>query len=85
MSIKTYQSLCHVSLCALKRRLNFQEKLIDLDLLEQQSSAYRKICPSGKVPCLIIDDFHLFESWAITEYLEDVFRHRIILLYILQR
>lgn len=59
---------------ALKEKgLNFQEKMIDLDLLEQQSLAYRKICPSGKVPCLIIDDFHLFESWAITEYLEDAF------------
>lgn len=74
MSIKTYQSLCHVGLCGFKReRTQLSGKMIDLNLLEQQSLAYRKICPSGKVPCLIIDDFHLFESWAITEYLEDVF------------
>ena len=59
---------------ALKEKgLSFQEKAIDLDLLEQKSLAYRQICPSGKVPCLVVDDFHLFESWAITEYLEDAF------------
>lgn len=59
---------------ALKEKgLNFQEKTVDLDQLEQQSMAYRRICPSRKVPCLVIDDFHLFESWAITEYLEDAF------------
>ncbi|CAM9151166.1 glutathione transferase [Acinetobacter pseudolwoffii] len=59
---------------ALKEKgLNFQEKAVDLDLLEQQTVAYRHICPSGKVPCLLMDDFHLFESWAITEYLEDTF------------
>ena len=59
---------------ALKEKgLNFQEKTVDLDQLEQQSMAYRRICPSRKVPCLVMDDFHLFESWAITEYLEDAF------------
>ena len=59
---------------ALKEKgLNFQEKTVDLDQLEQQSMAYRRICPSRRVPCLVMDDFHLFESWAITEYLEDAF------------
>jgi glutathione S-transferase len=59
---------------ALKEKgLDFQEKMVNLAQLEQQSLAYRRICPSGKVPCLLIDDFYLFESWAITEYLEDAF------------
>ncbi|HJF27713.1 MAG TPA: glutathione transferase [Acinetobacter lwoffii] len=59
---------------ALKEKgLHFQEKVIDLDQQEQHSLAYRRICPTGKIPCLVVNDFHLFESWAITEYLENTF------------
>src|SRR5690606_39494960 len=57
---------------ALKEKgLDFQEIVIDLEQRQQKSAAYQAICPSAKVPCLIVDNFSLFESWAITEYLED--------------
>src|SRR5690606_36298830 len=57
---------------ALKEKgLDFQEIEIDLEQRQQKSAAYQAICPSAKVPCLIVDNFSLFESWAITEYLED--------------
>jgi len=59
---------------ALKEKgLDFQEIVIDLDQQQQKSAAYQAICPSAKVPCLIVDNFSLFESWVITEYLEDAF------------
>ena len=59
---------------ALKEKgLDFQEIVVDLDQQQQKSAAYQAICPSAKVPCLIVDNFSLFESWAITEYLEDAF------------
>ena len=59
---------------ALKEKgLDFQEIVVDLDQQQQKSEAYQAICPSAKVPCLIVDNFSLFESWAITEYLEDAF------------
>ena len=59
---------------ALKEKgLDFQEIEIDLDQQQQKSAAYQALCPSAKVTFLIIDNFSLFESWAITEYLEVVF------------
>jgi glutathione S-transferase len=56
-----------------EKGLSFEERVIDLDQQQQKSADYLAICPSAKVPCLVVDDFSLFESWAITEYLEDAF------------
>lgn len=56
-----------------EKGLYFDERVIDLDQQQQKSADYLAICPSAKVPCLVVDDFSLFESWAITEYLEDAF------------
>ena len=40
---------------------------------ETQTPAFRAISPHGKLPVLIDDDFVLFESDAIVEYLEDAY------------
>lgn len=69
--ISPYAMSVYVALT--EKGLHFQEKVIDLDQQEQHSLAYRRICPTGKIPCLVVNDFHLFESWAITEYLENTF------------
>ncbi|MCO8042288.1 glutathione transferase [Acinetobacter bohemicus] len=69
--ISPYAMSVYVALT--EKGLHFQEKVIDLDQQEQHSLAYRRICPTGKIPCLVVNDFHLFESWAITEYVENNF------------
>lgn len=59
---------------ALKEKgLIFQEYKIDLEQGEQYTAEYLKICPSHKVPCIVVDGMVLSESWAITEFLEDQF------------
>lgn len=69
--ISPYAMSVYVALT--EKGLHFQEKVIDLDQQEQHSLAYRRICPTGKIPCLVVNDFHLFESLAITEYVENTF------------
>lgn len=69
--ISPYAMSVYVALT--EKGLHFQEKVIDLDQQEQHSLAYCRICPTGKIPCLVVNDFHLFESLAITEYLENTF------------
>lgn len=48
----------------------FEERLIPFKD-EANWSAYRAICPSGKVPCLIDDAVTVWDSVAITEYLAE--------------
>ena len=58
---------------ALKEKgLSFDETMVDLDNKENKLLNYGSICLSEKVPCLQINDnFTLFESLAITEFLEN--------------
>lgn len=60
---------------ALKEKgLSFDETMVDLDNKENKLLNYGSICLSEKVPCLQINDnFTLFESLAITEFLENKF------------
>ena len=60
---------------ALKEKgLSFDETMVDLDNKENKLLNYGSICLSEKVHCLQINDnFTLFESLAITEFLENKF------------
>lgn len=69
--VSPYAMSVYVAL--VEKGLSFQEQRIDLDQQQQKSAAYQIICLSAQVPCLVIGDFTLFESWAISEYLEDAF------------
>jgi glutathione S-transferase len=50
-----------------------EEVLVKLEAKEQKSDPYRALNPYGRVPTLVDDDFVLFESSAIMEYLEHTF------------
>ncbi|XP_063633267.1 LOW QUALITY PROTEIN: probable maleylacetoacetate isomerase 1 [Cydia splendana] len=54
------------------KRLSFEEWSIDIVKQKQQKTeTYRAICPSQKVPALVIDGVTLVESMAMLQYLED--------------
>ncbi|XP_063372529.1 probable maleylacetoacetate isomerase 1, partial [Cydia amplana] len=54
------------------KRLSFEERSIDIvKQKQQQTESYRAICPSQKVPALVIDGVTLIESMAMLQYLED--------------
>lgn len=55
----------------LLNELRIPFELIDMpfDLSVIRSPAYLAVHPLGRVPCLVVGDFHLFESGAIAEYL----------------
>jgi len=50
----------------------FDLKKIDLETQENRSDAYAKLLPTRRVPTLVHGDFHLAESSAITEYLDEL-------------
>ena len=56
-----------------QKGLPFALQTIDLETGENLDAAYRGISLTRKVPLLVHDSFHLNESSAITEYLEDHF------------
>ena len=51
----------------------FEIRLVDLDAGEQRMQPYQHRAPTCRIPALTHDGFHLSESSAITEYLEDVY------------
>lgn len=56
-----------------EKHIEFQEIKINLDEGENTSDAYLKVCKTGKVPCLSVDGWSIFESMAITEFLDELF------------
>lgn len=56
-----------------EKGLPLQLRPVDLDSGEQRMRPYLTRSPTGQVPALTHDDFHLTESSAITQYLEDAF------------
>src|SRR5690349_8533133 len=52
----------------------FEEHLIRFGSPEENRTAFRKISPSGKVPCLADGDLSVWDSYAIAEYLSE--RHQ---------
>lgn len=66
-----YAMSVHVTLQ--EKGLPFELYTVDLGSGENLATAYADISLTRKVPLLIHDGFHLTESSAITEYLEDHF------------
>ena len=57
------------------KRLAYEEIMIDLDAGEQNRPEYRAVNPQEVVPSVIIDDAPpLYESIAIIEYLDEIYR-----------
>ena len=56
-------------------RMAFEEKGVayTLDPVDHNTAAYRDIHPFGKIPALRHDDFLLYETLAISTYLDDAF------------
>jgi glutathione S-transferase len=48
-------------------------ELVELDVAakEHEATAYRKLNPNGRIPTLVDDDFVIFETAAICQYLAD--------------
>lgn len=48
-------------------------ELVELDVAakEHEAAAYRKLNPNGRIPTLVDDDFVIFETAAICQYLAD--------------
>ncbi|CAI2094977.1 Uncharacterized GST-like protein yfcF [Serratia ficaria] len=55
-----------------EKNIPFSVKPIDLAQAENQSAAYASLSLSRRVPTLVMGEFQLSESSAITEYLEDI-------------
>jgi len=49
-----------------EKQVDFKEIKIDLDKDENKSDTYLRICKTGKIPCLSVDGWSIFESMAIT-------------------
>jgi glutathione S-transferase len=54
-----------------EKGLAFELQLLDLQRGDQRAPAYAALSTTLRVPTLVDDDFHLSESSAICEYLED--------------
>ena len=53
------------------KQLPYDLKEISFSRGDLKTPEYRRISPRGKVPALVDDDFSLYESAAIVEYLEE--------------
>ncbi|KQV46010.1 MULTISPECIES: glutathione transferase [unclassified Duganella] len=56
-----------------EKGLEFAIETVDLDAGQNKESSYTAKALTGRVPCLVHDDFMLTESSAITEYLEEMY------------
>jgi glutathione S-transferase len=56
-----------------EKGVSIDEHLVDMPHGEHKKPEYKRLNPYGRVPVLVDDDFVLYESSAIMEYLEVVF------------
>jgi glutathione S-transferase len=56
-----------------EKGLDFKLETVDLDAGQNQEPSYGAKAITGRVPCLVHDDFMLTESTAITEYLDEMY------------
>lgn len=56
-----------------EKGLDFELETVDLEAGKNRELAYTGKALTGRVPCLVHNDFMLTESSAITEYLEEMF------------
>jgi glutathione S-transferase len=56
-----------------EKGLDFEMETVDLEAGKNKELSYTGKALTGRVPCLVHNDFMLTESSAITEYLDDMF------------
>ncbi|MYN01104.1 glutathione transferase [Pseudoduganella sp. DS3] len=56
-----------------EKGLDFELETVDLDAGKNKELSYTGKALTGRVPCLVHNDFMLTESSAITEYLDEMF------------
>lgn len=56
-----------------EKQAEFEVQEVGLDKGEHNTAEYRRQSRTGRIPSLQLNDFHLAESSAIVEYLEDLF------------
>ncbi|OZI71066.1 glutathione transferase [Bordetella genomosp. 12] len=69
--LSPYAMSAHVGLQ--EKGLPFEIRLVDLEAREQFMAPYTQRAPTCRVPALTHEGFHLTESSAILEYLEEAF------------
>ncbi|MDB5566191.1 MAG: glutathione S-transferase [Tardiphaga sp.] len=57
----------------IEKEIPFQIKTVDLDSDENKAEPYARLSLTRRVPAIVHGDFHLSESSAISEYLEESF------------
>ena len=62
-----------VRLALYEKRIEWDERVVDLPKLEQYAPEYLKLNPKGVVPTLVHDGSVVVESTLICEYIDDVF------------
>ena len=66
---------CRVRIALRLKNVPFEEVSIDLTRGDQHADTYKAITPQAVVPSLVIDDDSpLFQSMAILEYIEEMYR-----------
>jgi glutathione S-transferase len=56
-----------------EKQLPFRIRTVDLDANENRTADFAALSPTRRVPAIVDGDFHLSESSAITEYLEETY------------
>src|SRR5690606_27565381 len=69
--LSPYAMAAYIALA--EKGLPVELRLVDLGAGEQRLRPYASRAPTCRIPALTHDSFHLTESSAIIEYLEDVF------------
>jgi glutathione S-transferase len=62
-----------VRFCMAEKGLAYQGLILDLNRFQHHTQWYKRLNPSGIVPCLVVDGHPLIESNIINEYLDEAF------------
>jgi glutathione S-transferase len=62
-----------VRFCMAEKGLAFRGLVLDLNRFQHHTEWYKRLNPSGIVPCLVVDGRPLIESNLINEYLDEAF------------
>jgi glutathione S-transferase len=62
-----------VRFCMAEKGLTFQGLVLDLNRFQHHTDWYKRLNPSGIVPCLVVDGHPLIESNLINEYLDEAY------------